>query len=142
MSDDLIPPLFDPGGWEEGDTPAPYNAFEPGLWRVWVQPMTPKKYSKGGIEIPSQAQDAQVHLNYIGRIIRMGPLAGKSERYTVQGSAEGPSYSAWNYREGDFITYGRYAGQPMEVCGVRTLVVNDDEILGRLPNPDDIKVYV
>jgi co-chaperonin GroES (HSP10) len=138
MSDEMMPPLFDPGGWEEGESRVTYNAFEPGLWRVWVQPMTPKKYSKGGIEIPTQAQDAQVHLNYIGRILRAGPLAGKSERFV---DAE-TKRSTWSYKEGDFIVYGRYAGQPMEVCGVRTLVVNDDEILGRLPNPDDIKVYV
>ena len=54
---------------------------KPTLWRVLVLPKQPKRMSRGGIALPDQVTDAEMHLNYIGQVIALGPLAGKSEKF-------------------------------------------------------------
>ena len=39
---------------------------------------------------------------------------------------------------GDHIVYSRYAGSKIDVKGVKLLLLNDDEVLAVLPNPDAI----
>lgn len=116
----------------ESGVSIPDDLPEPQLWRMLVLPMKPKEVSKGGIVIAQAAQDAQRHLNYVGRVLKMGPLAGHSEKFRDR----------YRVKEGDFVIYGRYAGQPMEFRGLRLLIVNDDEILARVRDPEALRIYV
>ena len=130
-------------------------AIKPLLWRVLICPVQPRKLSKGGIALPESAQDAETHLNYIGRVVAIGPLAGRSEKFLNPdwrewrdsenkepraGAVVVPQY-LWSVKEGDIVVYGRYSGQRMEWRGVRLLVVNDDEILGVVADINDFRVY-
>lgn len=105
---------------------------KPLYWRVLIMCRKPKKESKGGIALPSQVQDNEGILDYVGKIVAVGKLAHTHAR--LQGEII-PQI-------GEFVMFGRYAGQQIFYRGVRFLVVNDDEILGIVPNPDALRIYV
>lgn len=120
--------------WDnDDDVKLPENLPLPIFWRLLILPIKPKTMSKGGIELPSQAQDAQLHLNYVGKVVAMGDLAYRSERFV--GQIDFP-------KVGDYVIYGKYAGQPMLFKGLRFIMVNDDEVLGIVKDPNDLTIYV
>jgi co-chaperonin GroES (HSP10) len=141
---------------------------EPTLWRVLVLPKQPKRMSRGGIALPSQAVDAEIHLNYIGQVVAMGPLAGKSEKFqnpewmpprdraehewrTQEREREQATMGyemrrvprfLWDVKVGDWVIFGRYAGQVTTFKDVRFLTVNDDDITQVIQGPEGFRVYV
>ena len=132
------------------DLDAVRKAIKPLLWRVLICPVQPRTLSKGGIALPSSVQDGEEHLNYVGKVVALGPLAGKSAKF------ENPNYGPnaaggfdypndhrylWDVKEGDSVTYGRYAGQRMEWKGVKLILVNDDEILGIVDSISGFRIY-
>lgn len=123
----------------------------PTLWRVLVLPKQPKKMSSGGIALPTAALEAERHLNFIGQVLALGPLAGKTEKFENPDWTPGfgDYYMAnniprwlWDIKVGDWVVYGRYAGMAKEFKGVRLLTVNDDEITEVISGPDHFRVYV
>jgi co-chaperonin GroES (HSP10) len=129
------------GDWaNDEEIELPKDLPQPTLWRVLVVPVQPRRMSRGGIALPSQASDAEGYLNYIGRIAALGPLAGKNEKFRVPGSAL--EQYAWDFQVGDWVVYGRYAGQRMEKQGVKLVLVNDDEILAKVQGPEGYRIYV
>ena len=112
----------------------------PLYWRVLVMPIKPKSVSKGGIHIPLAAQDAQKVLNYMGKVVAIGPLAGKNRRLS---GAPTDTHLAENFPKiGEYIVYGRHAGQPMTYKNVRFITINDDEILCKVTNPETLTVHI
>lgn len=107
------------------------DAPQPILWKVLVRPRAPKRMSSGGLYLPGQAQDAEAHLNYVAQVVALGPLAGRSDKF--EGS--------WDIKVGDWIVYGRYVGQRMTHRDVRLLMVDDDQIQGKLTDPYALKIY-
>jgi chaperonin GroES len=108
--------------------------IKPFYWRVLVMPMAAREKSAGGIIIAQAAQEAQQHLTYHGKVIAVGSQAFKEPR--LGGDKAGV---------GDWIVYGRYAGQRLEYkkggrC-VRLLIVNDDEVLGKVSDPNSLRVH-
>lgn len=132
------------------DTGLTYDELpQPTLWRVLVLPKQPKLMSRGGIALPAQAQEVEMHLNYIGQVVAMGPLAGKSAKFEnpdwrEDGHIPLPNVPRflWDVKVGDWVIYGKYAGQIKFYKGVRFLTVNDDEITDVIKSPDGFRVYV
>ena len=133
------------------DLAAIREAIKPLLWRVLICPVQPRKLSKGGIALPDAVQDGEEHLNYIGRVVSMGPLAGRSEKFLSPAWINardmntshvdcGPKF-AWSVKEGDCVVYGRYSGQRMEWKGVKLVQVNDDEILAVVDSIESFRIY-
>lgn len=124
------------GDWANEDTALPEGFFDempkPTYWRVMVMPIKPKEVSKGGIVLAKANQDAQEILNFIGKVVAVGPSAGAHERLGGDGRNPAPSFP----KVGEYVIYGRYAGQPLKFRYVKILLINDDEILGTVPNPD------
>ena len=131
---------------------------KPDTWRVLLLPKQPKKMSAGGIALPDQVQQVEMHLNYIGQIVAMGPLCGKNPKFLnpawthprVSGVTDwdaferenGPRY-LWQHKVGEWVCIGRYAGSVKSLYGVRLLTLNDDDILDALPKgPGGLRVYV
>lgn len=118
---------------------------KPTLWRVLVLPKQPKKMSAGGIALPTMAVDAERHLNFIGQVLALGPLAGKSDKFLnpdwQPGHYDKPRW-LWDVKVGDWVVYGRYAGMAKEFKGVKLLTVNDDEITEVISGPDGFRVYL
>lgn len=130
------------GAWanmEEVEVPA--DLPKPQLWRLIVLPVQPRKMSRGGIALPDVTRDNEGFLNYIGKVVAIGPLAGKKPEFEIP-TPYGAPISAWNVKVGDWVVYGRYTGQKMEFRGVKFIVVNDDEILAVSNAPDGFRAYV
>ena len=115
---------------DQAELPAPTT------WHVLIMPKQPKQMSKGGIALPTQAQDVEMHLNYIGQVVAIGPLCGQHEKF--QDASGKPR---WDVKLWDWVIYGRYAGLHIMFKGVKFLLVNDDDILNIIKSPDGFKVY-
>ena len=105
--------------------PSSKDLPKPCGWRILVRPAGMVKKSKGGIILTDKNVQEQQYLNSKGRVIAMG-----SECYNNRSTN-------W-CTTGDHIVYSRYAGSKIDVKGVKLLLLNDDEVLAVLPNPDAI----
>lgn len=98
-------------------------------WRLLVEPIEAKKQTEGGIALPQEAIDAQEHLRYVGRVVSMGDQA-----YAKPDLGEKPWCSV-----GDYVAFGRYAGQEVivNVEGERKKMklISDDEVLAVIDDP-------
>ena len=92
-------------------------------FRMLIRPVAPVKKTQGGIILTDKSIEDQSYLNHKGRVIAMGnECYDKSEKPWCKVS--------------DYVVYGRYAGSKIDVSGVKMLLLNDDEVLAVLPNPN------
>jgi co-chaperonin GroES (HSP10) len=98
-------------------------------WRVIVLPYRGAKKTKGGIELADQTLERQQLTTTCAYVLSVGPLAYKDEAKFPTG--------AW-CKEGDWIIFGRYAGARMAIDGGEIRILNDDEILATIKDPEDI----
>jgi len=102
---------------------------KPTGWRIIILPYRGAAKSKGGIALADQTIERQQLTTTCGYVLRVGPLA-----YADQSKfPEGP----W-CKEGDWIIFGRYAGARMSIDGGEIRILNDDEILATIRDPEDI----
>ena len=109
---------------------------QPTGWRVLIAPFNPPKKSKGGILLNQKTLEEDVIQTNVGYVLRMGPLAyADQERYPT-----GP----W-CEEKQWVIFARYAGSRFRLndekraaFGSEVRILNDDEILGTILDPDDI----
>ena len=102
---------------------------DPTGWRILVMPFRVKEKSEGGIIIAQETLDRARAAVQVGYVLKMGPLCyGDKERYPT-----GP----W-CKEKDWVIFARYAGSRMEIDGGEIRMLNDDEVLGTIDNPEDI----
>lgn len=111
---------------------------QPLFWRVMVMPVKPREVSKGGIVLARQNVEAQEILNFVGKVVSLGPVAGVHERL----GGDGTNPPAGFPKVGDHVIFGRHAGQRLLYRGVKLILVNDDELLGVVPNPDLLHVSI
>lgn len=127
--------------WENEDAEVPEGFWDdaptPGTWRILVMPVKLKEVTRGGIVLAQQVQDNAAHLTYVGKVIKMGWLAGKHERLGGTGHVPHPDFP----QVGDYVAYGRYAGQQMKFRGYKLLIINDDEILARVKDPASLQMF-
>ena len=102
---------------------------QPTGWRMLVLPFKMKEKTKGGLIIAETAIERQQVASQTGLVLRMGPDCYKDkERY-----ANGP----W-CKEGDWVMFARYAGSRIKIEGGEIRLLNDDEVLATIKNPEDI----
>lgn len=102
---------------------------QPTGWRVVVLPYRGARRTKGGIELADQTIERQQLTTTCAYVLAVGPLAYKDTSKFPDG--------AW-CKEGDWIIFGRYAGARMAIDGGEIRILNDDEILATIKNPEDI----
>lgn len=106
---------------------------KPTGWRIVVLPFKPPKKSKGGIVLADQAIDRQQIATVCGYVVDTGPLAyADTDKFP-----EGP----W-CKKGDWIIFGRYAGARIQIDGGEIRILNDDEVLATIKDPEDIRHMV
>jgi co-chaperonin GroES (HSP10) len=101
----------------------------PSGWRIMVLPYAGKKQTDGGIYIPEQVQEQNSRTTVVGYVVSMG-----SDAYADK--AKFPT-GPW-CKKGDWIVFGRYAGARFKIDGGELRLLNDDEILAVLSDPDAI----
>jgi co-chaperonin GroES (HSP10) len=98
-------------------------------WRILVMPFKVKEETKGGIIIAQETLDRARVSTQVGYVLKMGDLCYQDkDRYPT-----GP----W-CAEKDWVIFARYAGSRMEIDGGEIRMLNDDEILGKISDPEDI----
>ena len=97
--------------------------------RVLVQLRREKVTSKGGIILVDETRQTIKFNETVAKVIQVGPLAYKDEAKFPTGP--------W-CKEGDWIIFGRYAGARMAIDGGEIRILNDDEILATIKDPEDI----
>ena len=106
---------------------------EPSGWRLLVLPFTPKEKTKGGLLIAQETLDKLRIAVNCGYVLKMGPLAYKDE--------EKFSTGPW-CKEKDWVIFARYAGSRLPIKGGEVRILNDDEVLGTIPDPEAILHYI
>ena len=102
---------------------------QPSGWRLLVLPFTPKEKTRGGILIAQESLDKLRVATNCGYVLKMGPLAYEDkEKYST-----GP----W-CKKGDWVIFARYAGSRLPIEGGEVRLLNDDEVLGTIQNPESV----
>ena len=106
---------------------------EPSGWRILVLPFTPKEKTKGGLIIAQESLDKARIATNCGYVLKMGPLA-----YMDKDKFEtGP----W-WKKGDWVIFARYAGSRLPIEGGEIRILNDDEVLGTIKDPEAVLHYI
>jgi co-chaperonin GroES (HSP10) len=105
----------------------------PSGWRLLVLPFTPKEKTSGGLIIAQESLDRLRIATNCGYVLKIGPLAyHDKERYPT-----GP----W-CKKGDWVIFARYAGSRLPIEGGEVRILNDDEVLGTIPDPESVLHYI
>tara|TARA_B100001123_G_C14823571_1_gene833261 strand:- start:118 stop:573 length:456 start_codon:yes stop_codon:yes gene_type:complete len=97
-------------------------------WRILVLPFEASKQSKGGIIYSDSAVERASIASTCGNVLAVGSQAYDKEKFP-----EGP----W-CTKGDWVLFARYAGSRIKIQGGEVRLLNDDEILATVKNPEDI----
>tara|TARA_R100001460_G_scaffold4168_1_gene12042 strand:- start:2443 stop:2907 length:465 start_codon:yes stop_codon:yes gene_type:complete len=98
-------------------------------YRLLILPFSPPEKTKGGILMAKQTLDKERIATVVGLVVRKGPDAySDPDKFP-----DGP----W-CEEGDWVIFGRYAGARFNIDGGDMRLLNDDEILATVNNPEDI----
>jgi chaperonin GroES len=118
--------VFDPSKLSES---ALERLPTPTGWRMLLLPFQGKKKSDGGVFIPDQVREREQLATVCGYILKLGPDCYKD-------AAKFPN-GPW-CKEGDWVIFGRYAGSRFKIEGGEVRLLNDDEILAKISDPNDI----
>ncbi len=109
----------------DNEIPTPEKVPQPVGYRILLRPRGVVEKTKGGIILTETNKDSQSYLNSVGQIIAMG-----TECYSDR-------KSPW-CKVGDWVIFGRYAGARVSVQNVKMVLLNDDEIIATMENPEVI----
>jgi co-chaperonin GroES (HSP10) len=98
-------------------------------YRILILPFVTQGVTKGGIHLAKQTLDKERLATVVGYVVRLGPDAYGDLNKFPDG--------AW-CKEGDWVIFGRYAGARFMIDGGDMRLLNDDEILATINNPEDI----
>ena len=98
-------------------------------WRILILPYQGTAKTSGGIFIPGSVQEKNQISTQAGYVLKVGPLAYKdSDKFP-----DGP----W-CQEKQWVMFARYAGSRFQIDGGEVRILNDDEILASILDPEDI----
>lgn len=98
-------------------------------YRLLVLPFSQKAVTKGGIHLSDSYLEKERLATNVGFIISLGDDAYKDEVKFPNGP--------W-CAEGDWIIFGRYAGARIKIDGGDLRLLNDDEVLAVIGEPEDV----
>ena len=114
---------LNPENIQKSQLPAPSG------WRLLVLPFSPREKTKGGILIAQESLDKLRIATNCGYVLEIGPLAYHDrEKFPT-----GP----W-CKKGDWVIFARYAGSRLPIEGGEVRILNDDEVLGTIKDPESV----
>lgn len=106
------------------------KTLQPRGYRILLEPIQIEEVTEGGIVLPSQVQDNEKLLAQIGRVVAMGEQCYDHEKFN------GHIYCD----VGDYVLHGQYVGCVIEGRdGTRYRLINDDEVLATVSDPNVLK---
>ena len=116
-------------GYERLKTKEASKLPAPTGWRMLILPFKMNEKTKGGLYLGQDTLERQQVGSTCGLILAMGPdCYGDKEKFP-----EGP----W-CKKGDWVIFARYAGSRIQIDGGEVRLLNDDEVLATIDNPEDI----
>ena len=106
---------------------------QPTGWRLLVMPYMGKATTEGGVFIPDAVRDREALATVVAYVLKVGPLAYQDP--LKFGDSEDRTWCS----EGDWVCIGRYAGSRFKIEGGEVRIINDDEVIATILEPDDIK---
>jgi len=102
---------------------------QPTGWRILVLPFKMNEKTKGGIIMNESTLERQQIASQCGNVLAMGSECYKDkERYPT-----GP----W-CKIGDWVIFARYSGSRINIEGGEVRLLNEDEILATVKDPEDL----
>ena len=98
-------------------------------WRILILPYKGQGKTEGGILLPDSVVDQQKVSTQVGYVLKVGNLAYKDPEKFPTG--------AW-CAEKDWVMFARYAGSRFQIDGGEVRILNDDEVLAKIADPEDI----
>ena len=102
-------------------------------YRILILPFSQKAMTKGGIALAESYVEKERLSTNVGYVVSLGPDAYKDKNKFPNG--------AW-CQEKDWVIFGRYAGARIKIEGGDLRLLNDDEILAVINNPEDVTTPV
>ena len=104
---------------------------QPTGWRILVMPYQGRVKTDGGLIVPDQIREREALATVVAYVLRVGPMAYKDP------DKFGQDAEPW-CKEGQWVCIGRYAGSRFRIEGGEVRILNDDEIIATILEPDDI----
>ena len=98
-------------------------------YRLLILHYRGKGKTEGGISLPDAVVDPESVATVCVYVLKAGPLAYKDSDKFPGG--------AW-CKEKDWIIFGRYAGARFKIDGGEVRILNDDEVIAVIQDPEDI----
>jgi len=99
-------------------------------YRILILPFSRKSTTKGGIMLADSYLEKERIATTVGLVVSLGPDAYKDTTKFPNG--------AW-CEEKDWIIFGRYAGARIKIDGGDLRLLNDDEVLAVIDNPENVQ---
>lgn len=116
----LDPTLLEQSALDRLPTPTGY--------RILVMPYRGRVKTEGGIFLPDETRDRAALASVVCYVLKIGPDAYSDKE----------KFSQPYCKVGDWVLIGRYAGSRFRIEGAELRLLNDDEILASILDPDDI----
>ena len=106
---------------------------QPTGYRMVVIPYKGKTTTEGGIQLLKETVDREALATVVALVLKMGPLCyNDKEKF---------GDTPW-CEEQQWVLIGRYAGARMKLeDGEEIRIINDDEVIGTMLDPNDIVSY-
>jgi co-chaperonin GroES (HSP10) len=105
---------------------------QPTGWRLLVMPYQGKAKTSSGLYIPDEVRERESIATVVAYVLKLGPLAYKDP------NKFGPDEAPW-CEEGQWVCIGRYSGSRFKIDGGEVRIINDDEVIATILEPDDVK---
>ncbi len=105
---------------------------QPTGWRLLVMPYQGKAKTSSGLYIPDEVRERESIATVVAYVLKLGPLAYKDP------NKFGPDETPW-CEEGQWVCIGRYSGSRFKIDGGEVRIINDDEVIATILEPDDVK---
>ena len=126
---DAPPPTVEPMITPENLDSHASSLPRPTGYRILILPFTQSSVTKGGIHLAKATVDKERLATVVGYVVALGPDAYSDMHKFPEG--------AW-CKKGDWVIFGRYAGARFQIEGGDMRLLNDDEILACIDNPEAI----
>ena len=104
---------------------------QPTGWRILVMPYAGRATSDGGILIPDQIRDREALATVVAYVLKVGPLAYQDS------NKFGSDSDPW-CKKGEWVIFARYAGSRFKIDGGEVRILNEDEVLATIQDPESL----
>ena len=102
-------------------------------WRLLVLPYKGQGKTKGGVILTDKHVEERGYTTVTALVLKMGSECYKNEERFPNGP--------W-CKKGDWIIFGRYAGSRFGIEGGEVRILNDDEVIGTVKDPESLLHFI